>query len=186
MATPTGSSSKSSTAATMVSTTTSPKQQFLDAYHREHATTMRVLRCYPPDQLELRPHPRLRTAREIAWVFTTERVFFTKVLDNAFAAGIPDVSSPPPPDSWDDLLASLEKAHTDFATYVRITPDEKLTETVRFLTGPKTMGDIRRMSILWLVLHDEIHHRGQFTIYLRMAGGKVPSIYGPSGDEPWI
>ena len=30
---------------------------------------------------------------------------------------------------------------------------------------------------------DEAHHRGQLTVYLRLAGGKVPSIYGPSGDE---
>ena len=35
------------------------------------------------------------------------------------------------------------------------------------------------------VTPDQIHHRGQFSIYLRMAGGKVPSIYGPSADaEP--
>jgi len=36
----------------------------------------------------------------------------------------------------------------------------------------------------WGNLMDEVHHRGQLTIYLRLAGGKVPSIYGPSGDEP--
>ncbi len=29
------------------------------------------------------------------------------------------------------------------------------------------------------------HHRGQFSVYLRMAGGKVPSIYGSTADEPW-
>jgi uncharacterized damage-inducible protein DinB len=32
---------------------------------------------------------------------------------------------------------------------------------------------------------DIVHHRGQFSVYLRMAGGKVPSIYGPTADEPW-
>jgi|SRR5882672_5842572 len=40
----------------------------------------------------------------------------------------------------------------------------------------------------WLadkVRMDMIHHRGQFTVYSRIAGGKVPSIYGPSADEPW-
>ena len=65
-------------------------------------------------------------------------------------------------------------------------PDEKLMETVKFFVAPKTMGDVRRMDVLWSLLHDEIHHRGQFSIYLRMAGGKVPSIYGPSADEPWM
>ena len=27
------------------------------------------------------------------------------------------------------------------------------------------------------------HHRGQFGVYLRLLGAKVPSSYGPSGDE---
>ena len=33
-------------------------------------------------------------------------------------------------------------------------------------------------------LNDAIHHRGQLTTYLRPMGGKVPSIYGPSADDP--
>jgi len=43
----------------------------------------------------------------------------------------------------------------------------------------------RRGDVLWYSLHALIHHRGQLSVYLRMVGGKVPSIYGPSGDEPW-
>jgi uncharacterized damage-inducible protein DinB len=27
------------------------------------------------------------------------------------------------------------------------------------------------------------HHRGQLTTYIRLSGGKVPAIYGPSADE---
>ena len=64
-------------------------------------------------------------------------------------------------------------------------PDERLLESVKFFTGPKTLGDVRRLDFAWFLLMDEIHHRGQFSIYLRMADGIVPSIYGPSGDEPW-
>lgn len=33
-------------------------------------------------------------------------------------------------------------------------------------------------------LSDHVHHRGQLSVYLR-AIGTVPSIYGPSGDQPW-
>ena len=43
----------------------SPRQQFLDAYEREHAITMKILRAYPPDKGELRAHPKLKTAREL-------------------------------------------------------------------------------------------------------------------------
>ena len=35
-----------------------------------------------------------------------------------------------------------------------------------------------------MMLFDQIHHRGQMTVYIRLAGGKVPSVYGPSADDP--
>jgi uncharacterized damage-inducible protein DinB len=39
-------------------------------------------------------------------------------------------------------------------------------------------------GLLWLALFDSVHHRGQLTTYIRPMGGKVPSVYGPSGDDP--
>ena len=33
------------------------------------------------------------------------------------------------------------------------------------------------------ILNHWVHHRGQLSVYLRLAGAKVPWIYGPSGDE---
>jgi len=167
-------------------TAMSPKQQFLEAYEREHARTMNVLRAYPKDQQDLRPHPKLKSARELAWVFVLERGLGTAVYHNAFKDGLPPGRKPQEaPASWDAMLSGLEKAHQDLADLVRSTPDDQLQQTVKFFVGPKTLGDWTRMAFLWFLLHDEIHHRGQFSVYLRMAGAKVPSIYGPSGDEPW-
>ena len=162
------------------------KQQFIDAYEQEHATTMRVLRAYPTDQLELRPHPRCKTARELAWIFVIERGLGMKVYHNEFAKGMPSGAPPSPPASWDALLAALEKAHKELGDVVRSAADADLSQKVRFFTAPKTMGDIPRIEFLWFLVSDQIHHRGQFSIYLRSAGGKVPSIYGPSADEPWF
>ncbi len=34
-----------------------------------------------------------------------------------------------------------------------------------------------------ILLNHIYHHRGQLGVYLRMLGAKVPSSYGPSGDE---
>ena len=162
------------------------KEQFLDSYEKEHATTMRLLRAYPQDQLELRPHPTCKTARELAWTFVLERGLGMKVYHNEFAGGVPSGAPPSPPGSWDALLAALETAHKELGDLVRAASDEQLSEKVRFFTAPRTMGDIPRIEFLWFLLSDEIHHRGQFSIYTRMAGGKVPSIYGPSADEPWM
>src|SRR5687767_958021 len=34
--------------------------------------------------------------------------------------------------------------------------------------------------------HNDEHRKGPLSIYLRLVDGKVPSIYGPSADEPWM
>ena len=167
--------------------TTSPKQRFLETYEMEHRTTMRVLRAYPADQAEFRPNERCKTARELAWIFAIEpRLGTMVVVNDVFAAGMPSGGPPEAPASWEEVLSGIEQAHKEFAEVIRSMPDEKLDETSKFLTAPKTLGDVRRMDFLWFLLHDEIHHRGQFSIYLRIADAKVPSIYGPSGDEPWL
>ena len=31
-----------------------------------------------------------------------------------------------------------------------------------------------------------VHHRGQLTVYLRLLDVPLPSIYGPSADEPLV
>jgi uncharacterized damage-inducible protein DinB len=167
--------------------TSTPKQQFLEAYEREHAITMRLLRAFPPEQAELRPHERLRPARELAFVFVLERGLGALVFNDVFASGGgPKGAMPEAPATWAEVLAAFEKAHADFGALVRATPDDKLNETVKFFVGPGTLGDWRRIDFAWFLLHDEIHHRGQLSVYLRMAGGKVPSIYGPTGDERWM
>ena len=38
--------------------------------------------------------------------------------------------------------------------------------------------NMRRLDMAWAVLFDLIHHRGQFSVYVRMAGGK--------GTEPIV
>ena len=162
------------------------RQAFLDVYDKEHATTMRVLRAYPPDQLDLKASEKSKTARELAWIFVLERGLVTRVWHDEIAKGKMSGKPPDPPQDWDELLAALEKAHQEFRDLVAGATDEQLHEDVHFFTAPKTMGPISRIDWLWFLLHDQIHHRGQFSVYLRMAGAKVPSIYGPTADEPWI
>jgi uncharacterized damage-inducible protein DinB len=165
----------------------SAKQAFLDTYDREHATTMRVLRAYPDDQLDFKPHPRSNSARDLAWTFVLECGLGTKVWHDQLAQGVPSGSKPPAaPEKWSDLLDQLEQAYAGFRALVASASEEELNETVHFFVAPKTMGELTRKDWIWFLLHDQIHHRGQFSVYLRMAGGKVPSIYGPTADEPWF
>ena len=160
-------------------------QRFLDTYAREVGTTVRVLRAYPADQLELRPHEKLKTARELAWILVVEQVMAEKALTTGFDWSNP--SPPPPaPETMDEIVTALEDGQRRVAELVRGMPGDELQRTVTFPVAPNTMGEVPRMQFLWFLLHDHIHHRGQLSVYQRMAGGRVPSIYGPTADEPWM
>jgi uncharacterized damage-inducible protein DinB len=41
-----------------------------------------------------------------------------------------------------------------------------------------------RHRVIDLMVRHEVHHRGQLTVLVRLAGGKVPAVYGDSADEP--
>jgi uncharacterized damage-inducible protein DinB len=92
---------------------------------------------------------------------------------------------PPAPDSWDAVVEKLEQNRQQLVALLE-DPNTDFNGTVTFFVGPKQTGEIPIEDFLWFMLHDQIHHRGQLSVYTRMAGGKVPSIYGPSADEPWF
>jgi len=161
----------------------SEKEQFLRTWETEVATTLKVLRAYPPARGELKPHGKSRSARDLAWTFV-----FEGTAGASGAAGKLEFPPklPAPPTQWDALVSECERAFRTMGDSVRSASDADLNKTVKFFVAPKKMGDVRRLDFLWLLLMDMVHHRGQFSVYLRMADGKVPSIYGPTADEPWM
>jgi len=160
----------------------SEKQAFLDAWARESATTLKVLRAYPDGKTELKPHPSCRSARQLAWTFVFEGVGGSQ---GVFGELKWPPQLPPMPDTWLGMVGEVDRAFKIMADEVRKAGEPQLNTTLKFPSGPGQIGDLRRLDFLWFLLNDMIHHRGQFSVYLRMAGGKVPAIYGPSGDEKW-
>jgi len=159
------------------------KDMFIQTWEREFQTTLKVLKAYPTNKLELKPHERSRSAKELAWTFVLEE----KVFCNGCITGKFDFENlPQPPATLQEILTEYEKSHEQMVSKLKQLPEENLNTAIKFMVAPKQMGDVRRGDLLWMMVMDKVHHRGQFSVYLRMAGGKVPSIYGPSADEPWM
>jgi uncharacterized damage-inducible protein DinB len=172
---------KSASKKAKVSSQPSAKQQFLDTLQREHAITLKVLQAFPAEQSEFRPHVRSKSARELAWMFVAEQGLIVKVISDQLGGG-----PPPVPDTGiKGIIDQFQQDHQAVVDLVKKTPDAKLDSTIQFPVGKGQMGDWTKRALLWFVLSDQIHHRGQFSLYVRLTGGKVPSIYGPSADEPW-
>ena len=163
----------------------SPKQQLVDAIKDESARTRRLLSAFPATASEMRPHATSQSAREIVHTLCIEAAIGSRALD-----GTLDLSKmgsmPPAPATWGDVLTAFDGAYAGLIKLLESTPDAELPKTVIFMTGPKQMGPVPKGTIVQFMLNDHIHHRGQLSVYLRMSGSKVPSIYGPSRDEPWM
>ncbi len=162
-----------------------PLAQFTDAFERESATTLKVLRAYPPEKAELKPSEKSKSARELAWIFTMEQALFARAMKDQLRMP-PSGPMPAAPASWDEVVRAFDKSRTETLDMLRGMRDEEFAGTTQFFTAPKTFGDIPKVQFAWFLLFDQIHHRGQLSVYLRIAGGKVPSIYGPTADEPWF
>ncbi len=160
-----------------------PKQQFADVFARENATTHRVIHSMPASKSEFRPYPSAVTARELAAIFPRGQWAIAQALTGQWQW---PPQKPAVPDSYAGVLTTFDATARDVTEALAAAPDARLQEKIPFITGPKQVGDIPVLDLMWFMLMDSIHHRGQFSVYLRAAGEKVPSIYGPTADERWM
>jgi len=161
----------------------SEKEMFVTTWEREFATTLKVLRSLPEDKASFRPPgAKTRSAKELAEVFAGELGMADMVVKGKidFSGGMPKFPT------YKDVISHLETAQVAALQKVKGLSESDFNSRITAPVGPGKMGEVRRADMLWMMLMDSIHHRGQFSIYLRMVGAKVPSIYGPSGDEPWM
>lgn len=169
----------------MAQQTVTEKDMFLQSFERETAITLKLLRAFPADRAEYRPHEKSRSARELAWIFVTEQGVAGRAIDGTlnFSGG---GNHPQVPATFPEVIAAFENAVRSTKEKVAQTAEADLNRPGQFPIGPKQLGDFRAMDIVWITLQDQIHHRGQFSVYLRLVGAKVPSIYGPTADENWM
>ena len=161
----------------------SEREMFIQRWEREFQTTMKVLKAYPTSKADLQPHGKCPNAKELAWRIAVEEPIF---VNGALTGTFDFASMGAAPATMEEVIAGYEGNHAALVEKIEKSSDADFQKLIKFFVAPKTMGDIRSGDALWTMLNDSIHHRGQFSIYLRMADGKVPSIYGPSGDEPWM
>lgn len=153
-------------------------------FEHEAQTTRKHLERLPDDQLDWQPHEKSFTA-------------------GGLAAHIVDCVS------WADSIFNADELDIDPRTYefyqatsvadLLKTFDDKVDHCKQALTGVtdaaltqpwrlKIMGKVRferpRAAVFRdLSLSHLIHHRGQFSVYLRLLNVPVPGAYGPTADE---
>lgn len=162
---------------------TTEREHYLATFERESQTTLRVLKAYPANKAQWKPAERSNSLTQIAWMLVLTQFITEPVLT---APKLSPEGLPAPPSDWNTLVSTFEKAHADAMKRLRAMSEDTFKSTIVMPVGPGgATAPVRRADALWMFLFDAVHHRGQVTVYLRAVGGKVPNIYGGSGDEPW-
>jgi uncharacterized damage-inducible protein DinB len=97
-----------------------------------------------------------------------------------------EITGRPPSEakSRQELLDTFAACVVQAKDKLRQLDDATLMSTWSLTREGKVMFTIPRIALVRMILlNHSYHHRGQLSVYLRLLGAPVPSIYGPSADE---
>lgn len=149
---------------------------FLNDWKFESAATLRVLNALSPEALDQRAFEKGRSIRETAWHITATH---NEMLGHAGLKIDGPSDDKNPPADLATIIATYEKAARSVAEQVeKEWYDAKLGKEVQMYGMTWTYG-----GTLSAFVHHELHHRAQIITLMRLAGLRVPGIYGPSLEE---
>jgi uncharacterized damage-inducible protein DinB len=151
---------------------------YLKRAKAEFPVFLKVLKALPTD-LSYKPHDRSPSAEQLVWAITNELKALIDVVDIGKSEWV-DIKPP----SRDEMIAMYEKWSNELLAKVAMLDDASEERNAQFLYQGTVVMEKPLVEFLWDFMFDAIHHRGQLSAYLRPMGGKVPSIYGPSADDP--
>lgn len=151
-------------------------QSFLGAYGFESQTTSNVLGALTDAVLAQDKAPgHNMTVGDIAWHIATAPVY---MLNQAGFNIDPAQATKP-----EKLTAAKIKSTYDaISAQVKEQAATKTSEDLTKVYHVFDMMDWPAGQMLGILMHHEIHHRGQLSVLLRQAGLVVPSIYGPTHE----
>ena len=131
-----------------------------------------MILAIPPEKLDFRPNPDMRSARQLALHLMGNYSFLLAGLGEnnwsleAFQTGGEHLTK-------DELISSFDALYQLAKEKVKAFPDDAFDLRV------KPFGVEQKIStIVQGVAEHEIHHRGQLTVYLRLMNVKPPEVFG--------
>ncbi len=156
------------------------REYFAECFKAEKPKFVKVLRAVPPDQTAYRPHPRSTSAGDLVWLLAGELHDACDLVDRSEVNFV----QKPAPAKLDESIAAYERNAGELERRLSKLDDATWGKKVKFLVDGNVAWESTLGEMLFGFLFDAIHHRGQLSSYLRPMGAKVPSIYGPSADDP--
>ncbi|WP_442794453.1 DinB family protein [Pelobium manganitolerans] len=149
----------------------------------EGNTTRKMLSIVPNDKFDYKPHEKSMAMKNLAthladiasWpemILTTTELDFennTHQIDEVNTAL--------------DLVKFFDKCLEKSLSALRQADDECLTEVWTLRSGAQIYSEDSKYETIRMSMAQQIHHRAQLGVYLRLLNIPIPGSYGPSADE---
>ena len=150
----------------------------LRSIENEIPRTTGVFAALPADRLDYKPDALSKTALALMRHIALEDVWFLESIAAGHFGAFPDDSDACGLMKPQDCVERYPQTMAAAIAKLRAVSGEDLVKNLDFM-GAWQMPAIQFLS---LAASHSVHHRGQLSTYIRVMGGKVPSIYGPSAD----
>ncbi|MCY4076621.1 MAG: DinB family protein [Acidobacteria bacterium] len=155
-------------------------------FDQEIARTRTTLERVPADRFDWRPHPKSGTllwlARHVADLPSLGALIVTQ---DQFEAAPGRRPVEPPPSDTAGIVAVFDSNAGRMRAAIDGASDDDLRKPWSLLNDGTVLFTRPKAALLrTFVMNHMIHHRAQLGVYLRLNDVPVPSLYGPSADEP--
>ena len=133
----------------------------------------------PDDKLQYGPDNVSKTALGLLRHVRLEDEWLLNAVTDGRLSPVPDDSDACGLMTPQDAIAQYQERVPAAIARVKALPGDALLREVDLFGALKMPA----VGFLSLMVRHSVHHRGQLSAYLRAMGGKVPSIYGASGDS---
>mgnify|MGYP001583781945 CR=1 FL=1 len=141
----------------------------------------RVFKAVPNKLKDSRAHPKNQRVEEIVKTLAFDSMSMPILLETAeFDFG---EESSMDSGTTSEMAMMFKENLENAKEMVSKMSEEEWDKPAKLMMNGKVMWEATVGAAIWGTLFDMIHHRGQLSTHIRPQGGKVPSIYGPSGDS---
>jgi len=151
-------------------------EDFANNWGYESEATLKMFGNLTDESLTKKFNDDVRTAGRLAWHITT--AIGEMMHRTGLSFKTVDLNSPVP-QTAKEIVAAYKQASDNLLNEIKT----KWSDDSLLIEDDMYGENWERGKTLGVLVTHQIHHRGQLTVLLRLAGLKVPGIYGPAKEE---
>ncbi len=158
-------------------------ETLLPEFDQEMAATRRVIERVPDNDPGWKPHPKSFSIAHLAQLLAAMPGWLGQTLTGTEL----DLGSGPgySDQTTEALLATFDENVAQAREAIVAAEDSDYGVPWSLKMNGNVLFTLPRGAVIRQHISHLSHHRGQMTVYLRLRDVPVPSVYGPTADEPW-